>query len=82
MTEKEKQQRRPKIALYFLLLSQRFSNSEMRPSIWQDAMLEGMCMTPGNRHAYTSFIDNSLIYGKWQGCEKISLSIRGLAQSN
>ena len=42
-------------------LSQRFSNSEVRPSRGHDAVLEGARMTPWNRHTSTSFVDNVII---------------------
>ena len=33
----------------------------------RDAMLEGVCMTPGNRHTYTTFVENDLICSEWGG---------------
>ena len=39
-------------------------------------------MTPGNRHSYTTFIDNGLIYSDGGGSGNFSLSIGGLAKNN
>ena len=46
-----------------------------------DAMLEGVRITPGNRDIYTIFLDNGLIYSDW-GRKLFFLSIGGLAKIN
>ena len=42
-------------------------------------MLEGVCMILGNRHTYTSFVDNCVIYSDW-GAQKFFSFHRGVMQ--